>query len=363
MSIVFNKNDEKMLKSKLNKHYQLKRQIKSLSFVFLSIIYFYLQLHGNITNKIHISINVDNKYIYTCLVYLTSLLDNRAESTYYIIHALTNHNLSKDSIDKIKAVIKKFGKNCSEILFYNLGDDFKGATIRSYFTLTTYYRIALPSILKNINKVIYTDIDMINLKDLTEMYQIKFNQNMYLFANLDNYCNIKELKKFGIKENKYINSGVLLMNLKAMRENSVEKKLRDFISTHYLRLHEQTAINAVCHNNIQILPYKYSIFALNSFKELVMINNNQKPKYRFNKSELYKAYHNPTLVHFFWKYKPWNKKYSGFHKVYWWYYAKMSGYYDEILKYYKQNINYVEDLLKKIPDDGGLLNENNKRFI
>ena len=53
-----------------------------------------------------------------------------------------------------------------------------------------------------------------------------------------------------------------LMNLKAMRNNDIENQIRKFVSYHFLNHHEQTAINAICHNNFEILPSKYSIFAL-----------------------------------------------------------------------------------------------------
>ena len=56
-------------------------------------------------NIIHLSVNIDDKYIYPCIVYLTSLLDNRAISTIYIIHVLTNNRLSNEFIKKIDKII------------------------------------------------------------------------------------------------------------------------------------------------------------------------------------------------------------------------------------------------------------------
>jgi len=36
-------------------------------------------------NYIHLAVNFDNKYLYPCIVYLTSLLCNKAKSTFYKI--------------------------------------------------------------------------------------------------------------------------------------------------------------------------------------------------------------------------------------------------------------------------------------
>ena len=40
----------------------------------------------------------------------------------------------------------------------------------------------------------------------------------------------------------------------------------------------------------------------------------------------------------------------------------MSGFYQEIIDYYKFKINDIEELLKQIPADGGLLKGNYKNF-
>ena len=111
------------------------------------------------------------------------------------------------------------------------------------------------------------------------MYNIKFKKDMYISAVLDRVSMIKEIEEFGIKINKYVNAGVLLMDLKTMREKSIEKILRDFIDTHYLKTVDQTAINAICNNNIQIMPYKYTVPLFGSYEELVQCNSGQETIY------------------------------------------------------------------------------------
>ena len=236
--------------------------IKSFSFIFLSLIFLYMQIQfedsketkeiqeikeikeikENLIHKIHIAINTDNKYVYPYIVFLTSLLDNRAEYTYYIIHVVCDNYFSKNNIDKIKTLVDNFGKNSSEVLFHNIGDDFRKATI-TIFGRATYYKIALPSLLPDVDRIIYIDGDSLNLKDLTEMYNIKFKKDMYISAVLDRVSMIKEIEEFGIKINKYVNSGALLMDLKTMREKSIEKKLRDFVDIYVIITHKYYHIN------------------------------------------------------------------------------------------------------------------------
>ena len=228
-------------------------------------------------------------------------------------------------------------------------------------SLATYYKIALPSLLPNIDKVIYSDTDMINLEDLTEMYNFKLKKKVYFADILDYIDHLNQLREFGLSSDKYINAGLLIMNLKAMREDSIEKKLREFISNHTLIFHDQTAINCVCINNIQILPYKYGIFSFESFKELFKLNKKQAFMNRCSKTKLKKFFAEPTFYHYANRLKPWNKNVTKFNKVYWWYYAKMSGFYKEILAHYNVSLQEIETLLNQIPNDGGLLKRNFKK--
>ena len=175
-------------------------------------------------NYIHLALSVDNTYIYPSIVMLTSLLDNKNESTCYSIHILTTHqNFSEDSRTKINTLIDRFGKNCDELQYYDLGLDFNGATT-GYLPLMTYYKVALPSLLPDVNKIIYSDSDVLNFKDLTEMYNIEFNDKEYFCGALDYVGHHAQFRKNGIRSNKYINAGIVMMNLKAIRQDSIEKK-------------------------------------------------------------------------------------------------------------------------------------------
>ena len=316
---------------------------------------------NNKTNKIHLALNIDDNYIYPSLVFLTSLLDNRANSTFYFIHILGNDKLSMNSKKKIDNLINKFGNNSIKLNYYNLEGTFKNATT-GYLTVSTYYKILLPSLLPKVDKIIFIDGDIINLEDLSEMYSIELKENIYFIGIADFIDHLNQLREIGLSSDKYINSGVLIMNLKALRKNSIEKKIVEFVSTHRLKFRDQTAINCICYKNIQTMSYKYNLFAFPNMDKLIKLNSQQARKYRIGLSELIQSFNEPTLYHYVDLDKPWLKKTWKFNRVYWWYYAKMSGYYKEILDNYKFNINDIEVLLKQIPEDGGLLRRNYKKL-
>ena len=318
-------------------------------------------IDNNGINYIHLGLALDNKYLYPLLVCLTSILENRAKTTFYIIHIQVSKNLNKGYFEKINKLIERYGKEASNITYYNMGDDFRGAITGSHISTAAYYRIALPSLLPNVDKIIYTDTDVINFKDLYEMYSLKFNDKKYFMGTLDQIGLLNELKQLGIYTQKYMNSGILLMNLKGMRKDGIEQKIRKFIFSHYLDHHDQTAINGACYDNYEILSFKYATFVFNSLKDMKEWNNKQNKLYRYNDYELNQAFYEPILLHYAGWTKPWDKSYSKINGEYWWYYAKLSGFYEEILKNYNFDKNTIEKKLEKIPKDGRLLKRNYKK--
>ena len=237
-------------------------------------------------------------------------------------------------------------------------DDFKGAITGRYISTASYYRIALPSLLPYVDTIIYTDTDVINFADLTEMYNLEFKEDIYLKGTLDNPGLLGELRSFGIRTSRYMNAGILLMNLKSMRKYGIEQKIRKFIKTHYLDHHDQTAINAVCYKNFDILSIKYATFKFNSYENLVEFNERQAKNYRYSETELKQAFYEPTLLHYVGYTKPWDQPGKVAFAEYWWYYAKKTDFYNEILSYYRISKDTIENILKKIPEDGGLLKRN-----
>lgn len=318
-------------------------------------------------NIVHIGMNIDNKYLYPCIILLTSLFFNRKPTSFYNIHILISDDIKEEDINKIYSLKEKYGKENSNISLYNMKNDFQKSHYKDtnrFISTTTYYRIALPSLLPNVDKIIYIDSDVVNFADLTEMYNLEFKNKTYFMGSLDKIEMVKELKSMGIIVNKYMNAGILIMNLKGMREDGIELKLRNYIKSQILNHHDQTAINALFHNNIEIISYRYAIFSFKSYENFVQYNDKQDQSCRFNETELKKAFYEPTLLHYGGYIKPWhNEDYPKLYREYWWYFAKHSGFYEEILQKYKFTENVVEKILEKIPEDGGLLKRNYKKSI
>ena len=94
-----------------------------------------------------------------------------------------------------------------------MGQKFSKYNPGYYKTPAVYYRLALSNLITDADKIIYLDIDNIVHKDLNDLYKINMGKYYYMgFPGLD-------LVRFEINGTRnFINSGVMLINLKKLRE-------------------------------------------------------------------------------------------------------------------------------------------------
>ena len=64
-------------------------------------------INNIIDDNVHIAISMDRRLIYSFISYLTSLLDNKKESSFYTIHILTDNQFSTESFNIIKTILEK----------------------------------------------------------------------------------------------------------------------------------------------------------------------------------------------------------------------------------------------------------------
>jgi lipopolysaccharide biosynthesis glycosyltransferase len=141
-------------------------------------------------------------------------------------------------------------------LSFSIKSRFAGTSIRYYplqlqifdnfnldYPKIFYYRLLLPLLHPDIDKIIYLDTDLIIEKDLQELYSIE-TIDIKIAAVRDH---IEQRKCEDLKVSPpYINSGVMLMNLKALREFDFTVKCFNWLNLNCgrgLSTHDQDAIN------------------------------------------------------------------------------------------------------------------------
>ena len=206
-------------------------------------------------DNIHICSALTNEYIYPLLVLIESILINCNKiKTFITYHILCSPDLTEKNISILKSLMNQYSSNI-EMIFYNMSNIFMNLNNKR-FTQAAYYRILIP-ILVDIDRILYLDGDTLVLKDLNEMYHAEFFNDNYVLGTLDYFSN--GIDYLGIKSKIFINSGVLLLNLKTIRkDNKIYDLLNLTLSNIHLKGYDQTLINYVFYPKIGIMPSKYN---------------------------------------------------------------------------------------------------------
>lgn len=172
-----------------------------------------------------------------------------------------------------------------------------------------YYRIFAASLLPpNLERILYLDVDTIVINPLKELYETEFNGNYYLACtHVRKFLNKVNQYRLGMEEeNSYINSGVLLMNLQALREHQNIKEVVSYTKRRrqYLTLPDQDIITALYGGKTGLLDtMRYNL----SDRMLMFYNLD----FSHKKLDLEWVRKNGVIIHYCGKQKPWKTPYLG----------------------------------------------------
>lgn len=124
-----------------------------------------------------------------------------------------------------------------------------GPNYNSQWTYAILLRTALSQILTE-DQVLVLDCDTIIQKDLSALWDAPLSKYEYLAAG----------RKFNTVADGtiYINSAVLMLNLKALRNYHMDQMLIDSLNAQYYEMPEQDCFTQLCQGHIRILPKSYN---------------------------------------------------------------------------------------------------------
>ena len=278
-------------------------------------------------NKVTIPIfyAIDDGYAKFVAVSIKSLIMNANNNYNYDINVIYE-NLSEENAkklksletDNVKIILTEMNQNLSMIT------DKLGNRLREYtFTLTIFFRLFIPVMFPKYDKCIYIDADTVIPGDISTLYNEDLGNN-YLGCIVDKSTIDNEIlasyfeQVVGIPRDKYINSGVLLMNSQKLRELKLDEKFLDLYTKYGFDVvaPDQDYINSMCYGHIKYLSDIYD----------AMPNPNNK------------EVENPVIIHYNLFLKPWQYEDVQYYD-YFWKYAKSTPFYDEILEIKKSYTN------------------------
>lgn len=147
----------------------------------------------------------------------------------------------------------------------------------------------------DMDRILYLDGDTLIFKDLTELFNISFNNNYILGypCHTVDAANI-----FSENITNYVNVGVLLFNIKQIRKNNLDLDLLSFTMNNNKksRHSEQATLNYIFNGKIGLLPLKYGIYLYGNI-HLAKKYYLKHLRMKVNYTELDNAILVPSIVH------------------------------------------------------------------
>ena len=160
--------------------------------------------------------------------------------------------ITESQISILNKVLKNKNSNSNAQLIL-LNEDFENWIMNSANKLSSYTPFAFLRLFADKvelpDKLIYLDTDIMLNGDINELYNTDIS-NHELGVVLDRYGQVF------IKAN-YFNSGVLLMNMKKLKESNMLEKVRNLCSNKKMPFPDQDALNKLCKNKLY-LPRKFN---------------------------------------------------------------------------------------------------------
>lgn len=295
---------------------------------------------NNISHTIPIVFCFDDNLLMPAGICLSSLALNAHPETQYDIFIL--HSNKYDFATSYLADFPKHYPNC-KITFRTVTDEFLSAFEIRGITTTAYYRLLIPEIVPEYDKILYSDVDVIFRDDLTRYYET--DMTGYHMAGVDN-CSVLRpgvqkylTEKVGIDyRNGYFYSGNLILNSKLIREDKLIPRFRELAKNEYNQ-QDMDIINIACNKTIKALDPGYCLTV--QLNDLIVHRRNE--MLTLWSDDILNYAMSKGIVHYNGQ-KPW-KGYCPNFDIWWEYYRK-SPYFDEkfYFEFFYSKLNELDQL-------------------
>ena len=193
-------------------------------------------------DRVPIAISFTPEYVVPAATMLRSLLDSSKDS--FQVICLVTEEIPRE----MQEMLSKIGNGRLVMEYLPLKGRLDGYYTDARYSEAASYRLLLPELLPGYDKILYLDCDIIVRQDMGALFCNTNLNNNYLAAVSEAPIEdqAERIKVLGCVPGQYFNSGVLLMNLKQMREDNVSSRLLKACEKDFMEFPDQDALNLVC---------------------------------------------------------------------------------------------------------------------
>ena len=249
----------------------------------------------------------DRNYLPYLAVALASLSAHASDEHFYNIRILSE-DLTNESLH---GTVKGLKPNV-KIKVFSVADKISGIKkelalrLRDYYSDAIYYRIFIAEMFPRLDRAVYLDSDIVLNTDVEKLYNTPIGDNL-VGAVTDESVMSEELFREYVKSHvrmkraeDYFNSGVLVMNLKKMREEGIKDQFIKLLCKYNFKTvaPDQDYLNFLCRGKIYYLERGWNKHAISENaierRDLYLMHYNM-----FNKPWKYDGVQNEDL---FWEF-------------------------------------------------------------
>lgn len=259
---------------------------------------------------INVMYAADNNYAEIMGVSILSLIENNIEENLRFF--LIEDEISEENINRLREMIEGYKK---QVVFIKKPDIRKkvGVELKTLrWSDSAYSRLFLGELFSEypeIEKILYLDCDTIIVGKVRPLWETDISE--YLGAACLECMSNMHKRIVGAKpKDNYINTGMLLLNVKRWIQEDIQNMEADFIRKYHGKTEyvDQGVINGTVSNRFKLVSPRYNLTALAydfSYEEMQIY---RKPSFGYSKEEWQDAVNNPVVIHFttsFLSIRPW----------------------------------------------------------
>lgn len=271
----------------------------------------------------------DDNYAKQMGVAIASILSNKHPGDNIHIYVLDGNisDKNKESISQLQSIAP------FTIEYLQIGERlFESFPLcgSKHFSFVTWYRLVLPSVLTDVEKLLYLDCDIVVNTSLYGLYATDMTDE-YICGVIDSLVE-ENCERLHLE--RYVNAGVLMLNLKKMRQDGIQAKFFTYVKDNRKKIlwNDQDVLNVVCSEKLKYVDLHWNT-QLSDFEG-------------YGIDEFRKIGSHGYIIHFVGERKPWKGKYGKWDKYYY-KYVRLTPWRKDINRYYLSIVmNVVRQTLK-----------------
>ncbi len=209
-------------------------------------------------NTVPIAFAFDNNLVMPACVCLSSLMMNAKPDTFYDIFILHSEKkpLERKDLDRLPEIYPR-----CRLTYVPVGDVFDNAFEIRGITTAAYYRLLIPELIPQYDKILYSDVDVIFRSDLSVFYEEDIAGYYYAGVLSDAGYNPDQRKYYhsmGLNPNKIFYDGNLIINSALIRSDGIMSRFMSLLKNKY-RFQEMDIINIVAGSKIKTLDPSFCL--------------------------------------------------------------------------------------------------------